>query len=75
MNKKSTSLLGVFFLSCFLLNFPLLSIFRKMHWWGKIPALYAYIFTVWLILIVVIWYIVEGDAVAPPQSAPKKIEK
>ena len=54
-NKKSKRLMGVFFLGCVLLNYPLLSLFNRPLILFGIPLLYLYMFAVWASLIVLIF--------------------
>jgi len=45
-------LVALFLLGCLLFNFPLLALFNRHGEIAGIPLLYAYIFGVWLALIV-----------------------
>jgi predicted permease len=56
-------LVALFLLGCLLFNFPLLALFNKSGEVLGIPLLYAYIFFVWLALIVLM-------AVATERRAP-----
>ena len=57
--RKGKKLAGLFFLGCLLFNFPILSLFnRKLMLFG-IPLLYVYIFSVWFIVIALIYLITK----------------
>ncbi len=53
MSSKQSKLIGLFALGLVLLNFPLLSIIKHPVFIGGIPAVYIYLFCVWLIIILV----------------------
>jgi hypothetical protein len=56
---KGQRLVALFLLGCLLLNYPLLNLFaRDIHILG-IPALYAYVFVVWALLIGLMALVVE----------------
>ena len=46
-------------LGCFLLSYPLISLFNLPRLVWGIPLLYAYLFSVWLVLIVLSALVVE----------------
>ena len=48
---KGPRLVALFLLGLLLLNYPLLSLFEKPGEIFGIPLLYAYVFTVWMLLI------------------------
>jgi hypothetical protein len=52
-------LVTVFLLGCFLLNYPLLSLFNKPAEVLGVPLLYIYIFAAWAILIALMAYVIE----------------
>lgn len=59
-DDRSSKLLIVFVVFLVLLNFPVLSIFdRADHYFGQ-PALFFYLFFIWLSLIVVVGLIVRN---------------
>ena len=59
LNNRTQKLVGIFLLSLFLFNFPIIHIFGKnVMIWG-IPLLYFYTFAVWLIIIITIIWVVE----------------
>jgi uncharacterized membrane protein len=55
-------LVGIFLLGCVVLSFPVLTIFNVKALVFGFPLLYIYIFTVWIILILLI-YCVSRKAV------------
>lgn len=52
-------LVALFLLGCLLFNFPLLALFNRQGEIAGIPLLYAYVFGVWLALIVLIAVVSE----------------
>ena len=50
-NAKGRRLVGVFLLGCFLLNYPILSLFNLEKLLFGVPLLYCYMFFVWAALI------------------------
>ncbi|WP_435355663.1 hypothetical protein [Emticicia sp. SJ17W-69] len=50
------------FLTC-LFNFPILSLFNKANFILGIPIIYVYVFTVWLVGIIVVAVIAESKNV------------
>lgn len=63
MRKGSVGhrLLAVFALGCLLLNAPLLGIFDQPLSVFGLPLLYMYVFAVWIALIGLIAWIIEGS--------------
>ncbi len=59
-DKKIPKLIGLFFLGIVLLNFPIINLFGKNQFIFGIPALYAYFFLVWLVLIIFIAWTVRS---------------
>lgn len=53
-------LLGI--LAVLLFNFPLLSLPNKISLIFGIPQLYVYVFGVWFILLLLVFFIVEGKS-------------
>ncbi len=52
-------IIGIFILFAILLNFPFIGIFSKAgRIWG-LPTLYAYIFSMWFLLIALMYWMVE----------------
>lgn len=49
---KSQRLIGIFLFGCLLFTFPILSLFDSNRMVLGIPLLYVFLFTAWLILIV-----------------------
>lgn len=74
-------LMAIFLMGVFLLNYPVLSLFSRQHWVVKIPVLYLYLFTVWLILIGLAYWVIERHEKhrSPTSEAPanvlQKLEK
>lgn len=58
---KEQRLLIISLLFLFLLNFPVISIFNLDSTIAGIPALYCYIFALWLLMIVVIFLSVSFE--------------
>lgn len=58
-SRKGQQLVGLFLLGCLLFNYPLLAIFNSRATLFGIPLLYAYLFTAWSLLIVLVAVIVE----------------
>jgi hypothetical protein len=57
---KGQRLVALFLLGVLLLNYPLLDLFsRPSHVLG-VPALYVYVFAVWVLLIALMALVVEG---------------
>ncbi len=52
-------LAAVFLMGCLLLNYPILSLFARPGGVAGIPLLYAYLFGVWTLMIVLMAVIVE----------------
>lgn len=50
-SRKARRLAGIFLLGWALLNYPILSIFNLPASWGGIPLLYAYVFSVWTLIV------------------------
>lgn len=59
-HDRSSRLIIVFIVFLVLLNFPVLSIFDQPVDQTKTPALYFYLFFIWLVLIVVVGLIVRN---------------
>ena len=57
--RKGERLVGLFLLGCLLFNFPLLALFNLRTTVFGIPLLYAYLFTAWTLLIVLVALIME----------------
>ena len=58
-NNKLPKLIGLFLLGLVLFNFPIINLFGKDQFIFGIPALYAYFFFIWLVLIIFIARIVR----------------
>ncbi len=58
-SRRGERLVGLFLLGCLLFNFPLLALFNVRATAFGIPVLYAYLFTAWALLIVLVAVIME----------------
>jgi hypothetical protein len=58
-SRKGQRLVGLFLLGCLLFNYPLLAIFNVRATVLGIPLLYAYLFSAWALLIVLVAAIME----------------
>ena len=58
-SRKGERLVGLFLLGCLLFNFPLLALFNVRATVFGIPLLYAYLFSAWALLIVLVAVIME----------------
>lgn len=65
-NRKTRRMAGVFLLGWVLLNYPILSLFNLPSLWGGIPLLYAFVFSVWLLIIALVGLIIHCGQ--PPQD-------
>jgi len=57
--RKSERLVGLFLLGCALFNYPLLALFNVRTTLFGVPLLYAYLFTAWSLLIVLVALVME----------------
>ncbi len=55
-------LVVLFLLGCVLLNFPVLGLFERVSRLLGLPVLYAWIYGVWLLLILAMAFIIERRA-------------
>ena len=53
-SRKGQRLIGLFLLGCLLFSYPLLAIFNVRATVFGVPLLYAYLFTAWTLLIVLV---------------------
>lgn len=60
-DKKIPKLIGLFLFGVILLNFPIINLFGKDQLIFGVPALYAYFFLVWLVLIIFIAGVVRKN--------------
>jgi len=58
---RTKRLIGLFLLGYLLFNHPIISLFNLPHMVVGIPLLYAYIFAVWVLLIVLMALIVSAN--------------
>ncbi|MGE5256802.1 MAG: hypothetical protein ACM3KE_09040 [Hyphomicrobiales bacterium] len=64
---KSRRLAGIFLLGWIFFNYPIFSLFNLPALWGGIPLLYAYVFFIWALIIVLIVLVARRDR--PPADA------
>jgi hypothetical protein len=56
---RTPRLIAIFLLGVVMFNFPLLAVFNvRALVWG-IPVLYIYLFSAWLVLILLVYWVVE----------------
>lgn len=53
----SRRLFAIFLLGCLLFNYPLVSLFNLNTFWLGVPLLYLYMFTVWILLIILVVFV------------------
>lgn len=58
-SDKSYKLISIFLLAFVLLNFPILGIFTGDMIWFGIPALYLYLFIIWISTIFLSWWTIS----------------
>jgi hypothetical protein len=58
-NIKGQRLIAAFLFGCLVFNYPILALFNQDGTVYGIPALFVYIFGIWLLLIVVMVIIIE----------------
>jgi hypothetical protein len=58
-SRRGPRLVGLFLLGCLLFNYPLLALFNTRATLLGIPLLYAYLFSAWALLIVLVAVIME----------------
>jgi hypothetical protein len=56
---KHQKIIGIFILFLVLLNFPFIGLFGKSNGVLNIPKVYAYVFWMWFLLIVLMYRIIE----------------
>jgi hypothetical protein len=60
--RSKPRILGVFLAGCLLFNFPLIALFNVQGRILGVPVLYAYLFSAWALLIVLMAILMErGD--------------
>ncbi len=59
--RRTARLVGLCMLGCLLFNYPILALFNRPTTFFGIPALYAWIFGAWIVLIVLMARAVERD--------------
>ncbi|HXN15387.1 MAG TPA: hypothetical protein VN878_03365 [Usitatibacter sp.] len=58
-SRKGQRLVGLFLLGCLLFNYPLLALFNVRATVLGVPLLYAYLFSAWALLIVLVALVME----------------
>jgi len=61
-SDKSYKLVSIFLLAFVLLHFPILGIFTSDMFWFGIPALYLYLFVVWIGIIFLSWWTISSSS-------------
>jgi len=59
--RRTVRLVALCMLGCLLFNYPILALFNRPATFFGIPALYAWIFGAWTVLIVLMAHAVERD--------------
>ncbi|MEJ2155177.1 MAG: hypothetical protein P8X96_07560 [Desulfobacteraceae bacterium] len=62
---RTKRLIGLFLLGYLLFNYPLISLVNLPARVGGIPILYAYIFGVWIVIIILVALVSSKDSRAP----------
>lgn len=62
-NKQIIKLFLLGLLAMFMLNFPLLSLSSKPNLLFGVPSLYVYIFSIWILVLVIIFYVLKKDSI------------
>ena len=65
---RTKRLIGLFLLGYLLFNYPLISLVNLPAQVGGIPILYAYIFGVWIVIIILVALVSSRDSRAPRQD-------
>lgn len=60
-NLVGQRLLALFMFGWLLFNYPLLALFERAGEWFGLPAVYAYLFAAWALLILLMAAIVRGS--------------
>ena len=58
-SRRRQRLLALFLLGCLLFNYPLVALFNVRSTVAGIPALYAYLFSAWALLILLVAMVME----------------
>ena len=69
IRKKIQRLLVLFAFGVLALNYPLLALFSKNVLWFSVPLLYIYLFSIWIIFIILIAFVTERKKM-PKTSYP-----
>jgi hypothetical protein len=59
--RRTARLVGLCMLGCLLFNYPILALFNRPATFFGIPALYAWIFGAWIVLIALMAHAVERE--------------
>ncbi len=59
-DRSGERLVATFVLGWVLLNYPVLSLFARPRTVGGVPLLYAWVFAVWVLVIVVMALVIES---------------
>jgi hypothetical protein len=59
--RRTARLVALCMLGCLLFNYPILALFNRPDTFFGIPALYAWIFGAWTVLIVLMAHAVERE--------------
>jgi hypothetical protein len=57
LTKNAPKMVLVFLMALLLFNFPMLAAFNKLVLWWGIPQILIYIFSVWLLVIMALFFI------------------
>ena len=72
----SRRLFGIFILGFILLNYPILSIFNTEAFLFGIPILYLYLFSVWMLLIIMVVFVTRVTRIRDVlTSSPSRLLK
>ncbi len=58
-SRRGPQLVGLFLLGCLLFNYPLLALFNVRATFLGIPALFAYLFCAWALVIALVALVME----------------
>lgn len=75
VRRKIQRLLVLFAFGCLALNYPLLALFSKKVLWYGIPLLYLYLFTLWVLFILLIAIVTERKKLPRTSFSPVSSRK
>ncbi|MGZ5038545.1 MAG: hypothetical protein ACXWG1_18825 [Usitatibacter sp.] len=58
-SRRAPRLVGLFLLGCLFFNYPMLAVANARATFLGVPVLYAYLFSAWALLIVLVAFIME----------------